>query len=62
MAKKRTSKKKASRKTPNMFKLASQNKAFRAAKKAEAKAAARKKAAWRKALAIAKKQVKRKST
>lgn len=42
----------------NIFRLAAKNKSFKAAKKAEAKAAARAKKAWKRSLAIAKKKLK----
>lgn len=55
MAKK---KKKATRKGPNLFSLAAKNKTFKAAKRAEAKASARAKKAWKKSLAAAKRKLK----
>lgn len=57
-ARKKTAKK-TGRKVKNLFTEAAKNKTFRAAKKAEAKAAARKKAAWKKALTIAKRKIKK---
>ncbi len=59
MRKKRKTAKKTGRKRVNLFTEASKNKAFKAAKKAEAKAAARKKAAWKKALVAAKRKIKK---
>ena len=53
-------KKKKATNRPNLFREAAKNKAFKAAKKAEAKAAARKKAAWKKAVATAKRKIKTK--
>lgn len=54
---KRATKKSASRKSgANIFKTASRNKAFAAAKRAVKKAMARKKAAWKKAVATARKK------
>lgn len=61
MAKKRAKKKavkRSGRKKPNLFSLASKSAGFKAAKKAETKAAARKKAAWKKAVAAAKRKLK----
>lgn len=59
MATKRKTKKKATRKAPSLFTLASRNKGLKAAKRAKAKADARAKKAWKKALTVAKKQLKR---
>lgn len=56
MAKK---KKKSARKGKNLFSTAAKNKAFKAAKRAQAKAAARAKKAWRKALATAKRTIRK---
>lgn len=51
-------KKKAKRSSgKNVFSIASRNKSFRAAKRAEAKAAARAKRAYKKALATAKRKL-----
>lgn len=55
MAKKKKAKKRSG--GANMMTLASRNKAFKAAKRAQAKADARAKKAWRRALAVAKKKV-----
>ena len=49
-------KKKATRSKRNIFSVAASNKSYRAAKRSEAKAAARAKKAYRKALAAAKKK------
>lgn len=49
-------KKKATRSKRNIFSVAASNKSYKAAKRAEAKAAARAKKAYRKALAVAKKK------
>lgn len=51
-------KKKAKRAGKNLFSTAAKNKAFKAAKRAQAKAAARAKRAWKKALATAKRKLK----
>lgn len=59
MAKKKAKKKKRAT-GQNLFKVASKNKAFAAAKRAEAKAAAKKKRAWKKAIASAKRIIRRK--
>lgn len=59
MRKKRKTAKKTGRKRVNLFTEASKNKAFKAAKKAEAKAAAKKKFAWKNALIIAKRKIKK---
>ena len=56
MAKK---KKSSGSRRPNLFKLASRNKGFAAAKRAEAKAAARKKKAWKKAVVAARKAIRK---
>lgn len=56
MAKK---KKKAVRKGKSLFGLAASNKAFKSAKRAQAKADARAKKAWKKALATAKRKLKK---
>lgn len=53
-------KKKATRKGKSLFKVASMNKAFKAAKRAKLKAEARAKAAWKKAVSAAKRKIKRK--
>lgn len=52
-------KKKAKRAGKSLFKVASQNKAFRAATRAKNKAQARAKAAWKKALSVAKKKIRK---
>jgi hypothetical protein len=54
-------KKKKVSKRPNLFREAAKNKSFKSAKKAEAKAAARKRAAWKKAVAAAKRKIKSKT-
>ena len=59
MKKKRKTAKKTGRKRVNLFTEASKNKAFKAAKKAEAKAALKKKSAWKNALIIAKRKIKK---
>lgn len=56
MAKK---KKKSPRKGKSLFGLAAANKAFKSAKRAQAKADARAKKAWKKALATAKRKIKK---
>lgn len=43
----------------NLFSVASKDKSFRAAKRAEAKAAARKKKAWKRAVSKAKRKIKK---
>ncbi len=55
--KKSAKKKTTSRKRPNMFALAAKDKGYKAAKDAFTKAAIRKKKAWRKAEAKAKKKL-----
>lgn len=52
-------KKKSTRKAPSLFKLASKNKSYKAAKRAKAKADARAKRVWKKSLGIAKKKLRR---
>lgn len=54
--KKRATKKRTTSKAGNIFKTASRNKAFAAAKRAVKKAMARKKAAWKKAVSVARKK------
>lgn len=52
-------KKKSVRKGKNLFSTAAKNKAFRSAKKALHKAEARSKRAWKKAISIAKRKIKK---